>query len=80
MRVDPVASAFRRKIAIVVLLAGAAIVAAQDARSVWDGVYTEDQAKRGEEMYFERCVRCHGPAVHDAGGCGRGGLRGGGRR
>jgi mono/diheme cytochrome c family protein len=67
MRVDRVASAFRRKlvilrrkIALVVLLAGAAIVAAQEARSVWDGVYTEDQAKRGEAIYFDRCVRCHG--------------------
>jgi mono/diheme cytochrome c family protein len=38
----------------------AAVVTAQDTRSVWDGVYTEDQAKRGEELYGERCVRCHG--------------------
>jgi S-disulfanyl-L-cysteine oxidoreductase SoxD len=33
---------------------------AQEPRSVWSGVYTEAQAKRGEELYFERCVRCHG--------------------
>ena len=39
----------------------AAVGAAGQARSVWDGVYTEAQAKRGEEMYFEKCVRCHGP-------------------
>ena len=39
----------------------AAALRAQDGKSVWDGVYTEDQAKRGEELYFDRCVRCHGP-------------------
>jgi mono/diheme cytochrome c family protein len=39
------------------------IVTAQPARTVWDGVYTEAQAKRGEEIYFERCVRCHGPTL-----------------
>jgi mono/diheme cytochrome c family protein len=39
---------------------------AQDApetRTVWDGVYTNAQAKRGEEIYLERCVRCHGPTL-----------------
>lgn len=28
--------------------------------SVWDGVYTEEQAKRGEGIYYERCAACHG--------------------
>jgi cytochrome c len=28
--------------------------------SVWDGVYTEEQAKRGEAIYYERCAVCHG--------------------
>jgi mono/diheme cytochrome c family protein len=28
--------------------------------SVWDGVYTEEQAKRGESIYHERCAACHG--------------------
>ena len=46
---------------VLALLAGAA-AAAQDVRSVWDGVYTDEQAKRGEAIYFDRCVRCHGPA------------------
>ena len=43
--------------------AAAGVVRAQDTRSVWDGVYTEAQAKRGEALYFERCVRCHGPSL-----------------
>lgn len=30
------------------------------ARSVWDGVYSEDQAKRGETVYRQNCALCHG--------------------
>ena len=29
-------------------------------RSVWDGVYTEEQAKRGETVYGKECAACHG--------------------
>ena len=29
-------------------------------RSVWDGVYTEEQAKRGEALYEKQCTACHG--------------------
>ena len=29
-------------------------------RSVWDGVYTEEQAKRGEALYEKQCSACHG--------------------
>jgi cytochrome c len=37
------------------------VVAAQAAAtSVWAGVYTEEQAKRGETIYYERCAVCHG--------------------
>ncbi len=32
-------------------------------RTVWDGVYTEEQAKRGEAIYAARCERCHGAAL-----------------
>jgi S-disulfanyl-L-cysteine oxidoreductase SoxD len=45
----------------VTLMAG--LVNAQATRSVWDGVYTEEQAKRGGALYFERCVHCHGPTL-----------------
>jgi len=31
-----------------------------DTRSVWDGVYTEEQAKRGEAVYRKECAACHG--------------------
>ena len=33
------------------------------AKSVWDGVYTEDQAKRGAPLYSEFCASCHGPEL-----------------
>jgi mono/diheme cytochrome c family protein len=36
-------------------------VAAQGAKSQWDGVYTQDQAKRGEALYSQNCASCHGP-------------------
>jgi S-disulfanyl-L-cysteine oxidoreductase SoxD len=34
--------------------------ASSDSRSVWDGVYTEEQAKRGEALYRKECASCHG--------------------
>ena len=30
-------------------------------RSVWDGVYTDTQAARGERQYGRSCEQCHGP-------------------
>src|SRR5579859_4548639 len=30
------------------------------AKSVWDGVYTEEQATRGEPIYSKECAACHG--------------------
>ena len=29
-------------------------------RSIWDGVYTDAQAQRGEQLYATHCSRCHG--------------------
>ena len=37
-----------------------AIGATQGQRSVWDGVFAADQAKRGEARYKELCASCHG--------------------
>lgn len=34
------------------------------AKSQWDGVYTEEQAKRGEPLYSEKCSSCHGPDMN----------------
>ncbi|HLA89102.1 MAG TPA: cytochrome c [Gemmatimonadaceae bacterium] len=35
---------------------------AQETRSVWDGVYTEEQARRGAVLFDRECASCHGPA------------------
>ena len=43
-------------------LAAAAAVAAADI-SVWDGVYTADQTRRGETAYLQACAGCHGTAL-----------------
>ena len=29
------------------------------SRSVWDGVYTDAQARRGKALYVEACATCH---------------------
>jgi cytochrome c len=36
---------------------------AAESRSVWDGVYTEEQAKRGEPVYQKECALCHGATL-----------------
>jgi quinoprotein glucose dehydrogenase len=41
-------------------LAGRAISGAQTSASVWSGVYTEEQAKRGARVYTRTCALCHG--------------------
>jgi len=50
-------------------------LAAQQPKSQWDGVYTEEQAKRGEGLYSQYCASCHGPDL--AGGEMAPGLTGG---
>jgi mono/diheme cytochrome c family protein len=33
------------------------------SRSVWDGVYTDDQVKKGQALYNENCSSCHGDTL-----------------
>jgi S-disulfanyl-L-cysteine oxidoreductase SoxD len=42
---------------------GPSLLAQDTTRSVWDGVYTEAQARRGEAAYRLNCARCHGAAL-----------------
>ena len=42
----------------IAVLSLSAAVGAQE-KSVWDGVYTEDQAMRGEATYEQECATCH---------------------
>jgi mono/diheme cytochrome c family protein len=37
--------------------------AGQTSRSVWDGIYTDAQAKRGQPSYGEQCASCHGATL-----------------
>ena len=43
-----------------VWLAGPNLVDAQSGRSIWDGVYTAEQADRGAQLYETWCAECHG--------------------
>ncbi len=45
------------------MLCAAGVFWAQGSRSVWDGVYTDEQARRGEAVSNEQCARCHGQAL-----------------
>jgi cytochrome c5 len=54
--------------ALFVAAAGSALAVAQAqapaaAKSIWNGVYTQEQATRGETAYQANCARCHGPQL-----------------
>ncbi len=69
-----VAMTFARSVAVVGLLAVMGLsVHTQTPASQWDGVYTAEQAGRGEKIYAERCAGCHGA---DLGGAGAPGVAG----
>jgi mono/diheme cytochrome c family protein len=36
---------------------------AQAPRTIWDRVYTDEQAARGEKLYAAQCAQCHGDAL-----------------
>ncbi|HWZ32996.1 MAG TPA: cytochrome c [Bryobacteraceae bacterium] len=48
------------KAAIILALAALAALAQEKLQSVWDGVYTEQQASRGRVHYDAKCAECHG--------------------
>ena len=53
-------------VAFVFLAIGGALARAgqdQEKRSVWSGVYSSEQAKRGEATYAESCAACHGASL-----------------
>src|SRR3954471_16558317 len=62
---------------IAVLSIGAVLLAGVQVptkpKTVWDGVYTAEQATRGEQSYKESCARCHGATLEGTQG---NGLRG----
>lgn len=53
----------------VALACATALAGAQAVKqvSVWSGVYTAAQGKRGEEIHADVCAMCHGPRLNGAG-------------
>jgi hypothetical protein len=56
-----------RAIAFTFLFTMAAVAQEKRGRTVWDGVYTADQAKRGEAVFSRRCLACHSTAFQRTG-------------
>ena len=50
----------QRAIYLVTVAAGTLLVSAQSGKSVWDGIFSEEQARRGEVAYRQYCANCHG--------------------
>jgi cytochrome c len=57
--------AVRAAVIAAALTAAAAGLYAQDKRSVWDGIYSDEQAARGKDEYEYNCGNCH---IHDLSG------------
>jgi len=66
---------FAIAVGVVLLTGGMLVASAEQDKSQWDGVYSEEQAKRGEPMYQQYCSSCHGADM--AGGEMAPGLTGG---
>jgi mono/diheme cytochrome c family protein len=48
-------------VGVVGVVCAVSAAAAAQATSVWSGVYTDEQAKRGEAISNKLCTSCHGP-------------------
>jgi len=46
------------------MLACLASLRCQPPASVWDGVYSEQQASRGKPLYVRECAACHGSSMN----------------
>ena len=56
----PLREDFVSRSRVLILLLLISLTAAAASRSVWDGVYTKEQAGRGRIVYGEECMKCHG--------------------
>ena len=59
------------KLAVMVVIgmsaAGICRTASAQEKSQWDGVYTQDQAGRGQALIQAQCVNCHGDNLSGTG-------------
>ena len=57
----------RYLLALTISVLSLAVAQAQEApRTVWDGVFNEEQAKRGQAVFLEECSTCHGRDLEGA--------------
>jgi mono/diheme cytochrome c family protein len=52
--------------AVVAVITAVTTMPAAAQVSIWSGVYTEAQNKRGQELYSGACSQCHGPRLNGA--------------
>lgn len=50
-----------RVVGAAAVIVAVSVGAAAQGTSVWSGVYTDEQAKRGEAISNKLCTSCHGP-------------------
>jgi mono/diheme cytochrome c family protein len=53
----------RIRVVIAAMAGLAGIGISQSPRTVWDGVYTDEQAQRGKTRYAQLCASCHGDTL-----------------
>jgi mono/diheme cytochrome c family protein len=57
---------FLKRLAAAAMLLAGTVALAQQTRNVSQGVYTDDQARRGQATYKEQCAICHGDTLGGA--------------
>src|SRR5436190_21713659 len=55
-----------KKTLLLIIVTLAAAYAQESPRSVWDGVFNEEQAKRGQAVFTDECSTCHGRDLEGA--------------
>ena len=55
--------AHMRVVGTAAFILAVSVGAMAQSSSVWSGVYTEEQAKRGEALANKLCTSCHGPEL-----------------
>lgn len=70
VRVEPMQRSLAKRWAVAVFLAIiiASPLAAQTKRTVWDGVFTAEQAARGKTLFATTCAACHAADLSGANG------------
>jgi S-disulfanyl-L-cysteine oxidoreductase SoxD len=56
-------SSFAGRFGVVILLSSTVALQAAQTQTVRQGVYTEAQATRGQAIYNDRCISCHGDGL-----------------